>query len=197
MVPELDPRPALRLNFRDKFRGPLRHQAIEQLLVGQEGLISLREQVAAYGAAGGFIGAQAHGQCAGIGARYLPGRELLAQVLRVALPMVPRLAPHLELRLVVIRNGQRLQLLERCLFLSVSLDQLRMHVGQLEALADHDLADAEVRGDIGDRLAGVYHRLEGVELVGGVHRHADGVLGGAGFDRLFVGEPAAGHAIGE
>ena len=51
--------------------------------------------------------------------------------------------------------------------------------------------------DVGDRLARVDHRLERIELISRVHRHADRIFGRAGLDGLFVSQAAAGHAIGE
>ena len=77
--------------------------------------------------------------------------------------------------------------------LAVERDQLRADAGELEPLPHHCNGDAEPRGDIRVAHAAIGQRLEGVELVGGMHGLADFVFSKADLCRVFHIERVARH----
>ena len=62
-------------------------------------------------------------------------------------------------------------------------------MAEAQALLDDALGDAETGSDVGDGRAGERERAEGLDLVCGVHRHPDHVLG--------EGDLAVGGAVGD
>ena len=113
-----------------------------------------------------------------------------------ALPrIVGQRLPHLFLLLRIVGDGEGHQAIEGHLALAVGRDQFRADHGELEPLA-HDLRrDAEPGGDLLLALAFVGQFLERVELVGGVHRLAQFVLGEADLGRLRAVAHFARHRI--
>ena len=87
--------------------------------------------------------------------------------------------PDFFLLLVIVADGESHQAIERHFALAVERDQLRTDTRQLEALPHHLNRHAEPRGDILVAHLLIGQRLEGVELVGGMHGLADFVFGKA------------------
>ena len=101
--------------------------------------------------------------------------------------------PDFFLLLVIVADGERHEAVERHFALAVERNQLRADTRQLEPLPHHLNGHAEPRGDILVAHLLIGQRLEGVELVGGMHGLADFVFGKADLCRVFHIERVAGH----
>jgi hypothetical protein len=110
------------------------------------------------------------------GARWYPG------YLRHSLP-------YPLLRLVIVGHGEGHDAFEVEFAFPVSGDDLGADIGELEPLPDNQRRHAEPGGDIVLAHAAISERLEGVELVGGVHGLADFVFGKADLGRRRIGVP--------
>ena len=96
------------------------------------------------------------------------------------------LAPYPFLRVMVVGDGKGHDMLQAHLTFAVGGEKGRGDIRQLQPLLHHGFGDAEARGHIGERRSLVDERLEGLELVGGMHRLALHVFRKADFSGIRV-----------
>ena len=171
------------------FRG----EAVEQGRVGNPARTFGIEQVAQHGTASGFIGLngdETRQIAAGIDMRL---GERVADAVGITLRPCGQVIPHFLLLLVIVADGERHQAIERHFALAIKRNQLRTDTGELEPLPHHLNRHAEPRRDILVAHLLIGQRLEGDELVGGMHGLADFVFGKADLCRVFAVDRVARH----
>ena len=119
-----------------------------------------------------------------------PPEKLPAQVGRVPVVAV-HAVPDALLRLVVVADGERHELIEVHLLLPEQLEELGRHVGQLQPATHRQRHDAEANGDLLDSCSVLDHLRKGANGVGHAHGLASAVLGRAGSESLV---PRGDHA---
>ena len=90
--------------------------------------------------------------------------------------LVAHLLPHRHLTRLVCGHGEGLEGIEVDRIGAVGVEDLGRGVAEAQALLDDALGDAEAGGNVGDGGTVTGQRAEGLNLVGGVHGHADHVL---------------------
>ena len=117
----------------------------------------------------------------------LAARQQLPQVVGMTIPRW-QVGPRLFLLLVVVDRGEHHQAVQTDLVLAEQGHQLGRHRCQLHAALDHQRRDAEGGSHVLDRLALPDQLGEGGELVCGMHRDMEAVLGETGDQRLVGGD---------
>ena len=90
--------------------------------------------------------------------------------------LVAHLLPHRHLTRLVCGHGEGVEGLDVDRIGAVGVEDLGGGVAEAQALLDDALGDAEAGGNVGDGGTFTGQRAEGLNLVGGVHGHADHVL---------------------
>ena len=168
-------------------------EPVEQGRVGDPaGTVGI-EQVAQHGTASGFIsrdGDETRQLAVSLDMRL---GERIADAVGIALRPFGQVFPDFFLLLVIVADGESHEAIERHFALAVERNQLRADTRELEPLPHHLNRHAEPRGDIFVAHLLIGQRLEGVELVGGMHGLADFVFGKADLCRVFHIERVARH----
>jgi hypothetical protein len=168
---------------------------MQQRRVAEKAAPRAVEQVALDDAARGLTGLDADEACESTASRLdLAGRQPAPDRRGALLPM-----RHLErgrlLRRVVVGERQRHQLVEVDAVFPVQREKLRRQRGQHEPALHRQWRHAEARCHVFDPPALVDHRLEGVELVGGMQWLVPAVLGDADFERALGRHQFAQHLV--
>ena len=114
---------------------------------------------------------------------------------RLIVGIAAPLLPHAFLRLGIVGDGEGHDAFEIEVAFPVGGDDLAADIGELEPLADDERRHAEPGGDIVLAHAAIGQRLEGVELIGGVHGVADFIFGKADLDRVLAVQHVARHGM--
>jgi hypothetical protein len=85
---------------------------------------------------------------------------------------------------VIIADGERLQLIQVDFTTAISLDKSRSHIAEFQPLPDESRTYAKTSRNFFHRLAPFDEFTERNELIGGMHRQAERVLGEAHFNGL-------------
>jgi hypothetical protein len=153
------------------------------------------EQVTDDFAAGGTIGVEADKDHTAVIGFDMRRRQHPANGRRIAVE-IGQVLPCRFLHRMVIGHREGHQLVESHFLRAVKGDEVRIDDGQLETLAHDGRGHAEAGRDFLRPLAVLGKRVKRLELVGGVHRFADDVLGQADLARILVVEDIAGNRLG-
>ena len=143
-----DPFPALGANGFGFGLELVDHEAVEQGSILEPTAVVMLEQVAHHDTAGDLIGVKADELGSLVGDANGPFGELVADVIRLFVVAVCKLIPELLLARMIVRDGERHQLLQRHPILGVHVEEFLGDRRKLQALLDYGGAHIEPGGDL-------------------------------------------------